>query len=77
MNNIIMLMSAAERGSGQAALLTDNYLLTYALCIAAVIFAAICSSRVNSTFSKHSKTFSRRGLQAHQVARMTDFRTWR
>ncbi len=50
-------------------LLTDNYMLTYLLCIAALIFAAVCSARVNSTFNKHSKTYSRRGIKACEVAR--------
>ncbi len=44
-------------------------MLTWILCIAAMIFAMICSARVNSTFAKHSETYSRKGVQAWQVAR--------
>ncbi|MBQ4165010.1 MAG: zinc metallopeptidase [Oscillospiraceae bacterium] len=44
-------------------------MLTYFLCIAAFIFAAICSAKVKTTYAKFSKIPSRTHLQAWQVAR--------
>lgn len=56
-------------GEGIGRFLGENYMLTYILCIAAFIFASICSARVNSTFKKYSSQNSRTHLQAWQVAR--------
>lgn len=47
----------------------DWYLLTYILCIVALIFSFICSARVKSTYNKYSMIHSKRHLQAWQVAR--------
>ena len=77
MLNTLMLISAANRGNmrgetvgeGIGRFLGENYMLTYILCIAAFIFASICSARVNSTFKKYSSQNSRTHLQAWQVAR--------
>ena len=46
-----------------------NYWVAYFLCIAAFIFAMICSARVKSTFAKYDKQLSRKRLQAWQAAR--------
>ena len=56
-------------GEGIGRFLGENYILTYILCIAAMIFAMICSARVKSTYAKYSKQNSRTSLQAWQVAR--------
>lgn len=77
MSNAIMILSAVsntsglrhDSGSGFADFLGDNYMLTYFLCIAAFIFALICSAKVKSTYAKYSKVSSKRQLQAWQVAR--------
>lgn len=49
--------------------LSGDYYIAYLLCIAAFIFALICSARVKSTFNKYSQTRSRKAIQAWQVAR--------
>ena len=72
-----MLISHAYHGGrndetvaeGIGRFLGENYMLTYFLCIAAFIFAAICSAKVKTTFSKYSKLNSGTHLQAWQVAR--------
>ena len=46
-----------------------SYLFSYILCFAAMIFAMICSARVNSTFAKYSNEYSRKGVKACDVAR--------
>lgn len=56
-------------GEGIGRFLGENYMLTYILCIAAFIFASICSVRVKSTYAKYSKLNSKTHLQAWQVAR--------
>lgn len=66
MSNATMLMSVAGNRAG---FFTDSYMFTYILCIAAMVFAMVCSARVNSTFSKYSKEHSRKGVQASEVAR--------
>ncbi len=63
----LMLLSA--KGGDFSRFLGQHYALTYFLCIAAFIFALICSARVKSTFAKYSKTTSRKHIQAFQVAR--------
>ncbi len=63
------LMLLSQAGNDMGRFLGQNYMLTYFLCIAAMIFAMICSARVNSTYKKFSQINSRRHLQAFQVAR--------
>lgn len=63
----LMLLSA--KGGDFSRFLGQHYALTYFLCIAAFIFALICSARVKSTFAKYSQTTSRKHIQAFQVAR--------
>lgn len=46
-----------------------SYMTAYFLCIAAFIFALICSIRVKTTFNKYNSVRSRRGLTAAEVAR--------
>lgn len=77
MLNTLMLISHVSHGGrndetvaeGIGRFLGENYMLTYFLCIAAFIFAAICSAKVKTTFSKYSKLNSGTHLQAWQVAR--------
>lgn len=77
MLNMLMLISHASHGGrndetvaeGIGRFLGENYMLTYFLCIAAFIFAAICSAKVKTTYAKFSKIPSRTHLQAWQVAR--------
>lgn len=70
-NSIILLSArAAEANSSDIGrFLGENYLLTYFLCIAAFIFALICSVRVKTTYAKYSRINSKTHLQAFQVAR--------
>lgn len=56
-------------GEGIGRFLGENYTLIYILCIAAFVFALICSARVKSTYAKYSKIASNTHLQAWQVAR--------
>lgn len=65
---LMALLSAGVR-HGRESLFTLDYAAAYFLCIAAFIFAAICSIRVKTTFAKYSRTTNRKGLQAHEVAR--------
>ncbi len=77
MFNTLMLVASANRvgvqretvGEGIGRFLGENYMLTYYLCIAAFVFALICSARVKTTFAKYSKLNSKTHLQAWQVAR--------
>lgn len=77
MFNTLMLVASANRvgvqretvGEGIGRFLGENYMLTYCLCIAAFVFALICSARVKTTFAKYSKLNSKTHLQAWQVAR--------
>lgn len=46
-----------------------SYQTAYFLCIAAFVFALICSFNVKFTFKKYSKISSKRSLAAYQVAR--------
>lgn len=77
MLNSLMLMTASGNsvrheetvGEGIGRYLGENYLLIYLLCIAAFIFASICSVKVKTTFAKYDKLNSRTHLQAWQVAR--------
>lgn len=77
MLNTLITISAAHRGNvrgetvgeGIGRFLGANYMLVYLLCIAAFIFAAVCSMRVKTTFAKYSRINSRGYLQAWQVAR--------
>ncbi len=77
MLNTLMLISHAYHGGrndetvaeGIGRFLGENYMLTYFLCIAAFIFAAICSAKVKTTFSKYSELNSGTHLQVWQVAR--------
>lgn len=46
-----------------------SYTTAYLLCIAAFIFAVICSINVNSTFRKYDRIGSRKGITGAQAAR--------
>lgn len=61
-----ILISAAARHTNY---LSVGYTTAYFLCIAALIFALICSANVNSTFNKYNRVSSRRGITAADVAR--------
>lgn len=76
MSKAIMLISAAAQNEGfqssartASRFLGNEYIISYILCIAALIFAMVCSARVRSTFNKYSQVSSRKHLQAWQVAR--------
>ncbi|MCI5668925.1 MAG: zinc metallopeptidase [Oscillospiraceae bacterium] len=49
--------------------LSVGYTTAYLLCIAAFIFALICSVTVRTTFNKYNKIRSRRGVTAAEAAR--------
>ncbi len=61
-----ILISAAARHTNY---LSVGYTTAYFLCIAALIFALICSVNVNTTFNKYNRVSSRRGITAADVAR--------
>lgn len=61
-----ILISAAARHTNY---LSVGYTTAYFLCIAALIFALICSANVNTTFNKYNRVSSRRGITAADVAR--------
>lgn len=65
----LMALLSAGVQRGREALFTIDYATAYFLCIAAFIFAMICSLSVKITFAKYSRTSNRRGVQAHEVAR--------
>ncbi len=73
MNSLMMLISSSSDNfmysGNRAGYFDGEYILAYFLCIAAMIFATTCSSKVNSTFAKYDKVYSRKGIQAWQVAR--------
>lgn len=60
------LISAAARHTN---FLSVGYTTAYFLCIAAFIFALICSANVKTTFNKYNRVGSRRGITAAEVAR--------
>lgn len=65
---LMVLLSAGVR-SGRETFFTLNYTTAYFLCIAAFVFALICSVRVKTTFAKYSRTSNRKGVRAYEVAR--------
>ena len=72
MSQTLLLMAArggTERGGDLGRFLGDHYMMTYILCLAAFVFALICSARVKTTYAKYSKVNSKKYLQAYQVAR--------
>lgn len=64
-----IMFDTLSRAAGQGRFLTLNYTTAYLLCIAAVIFAVICSARVKSTFAKYDNIKSRTSMQGWQAAR--------
>ncbi len=64
-----IMFDMLSRATGQGRFLTLNYTTAYLLCIAAVIFALICSARVKSTFAKYDRIQSRTSMQGWQAAR--------
>lgn len=62
------LISIASDGQ-KLNLFSLNYVTAYFLCIAAFIFALICSAMVKTTFNKYNKIRSRRGVTAAEAAR--------
>lgn len=63
-----ILVSAAGNANGTN-YLSINYMTAYLLCIAAFIFAMICSVTVKTTFAKYNKIRSRRAVTAAEAAR--------
>ncbi len=64
-----IMFDTLSRAAGQERFLTLNYTTAYLLCIAAVIFAVICSFKVRSTFAKYDKIKCRTSMQGWQAAR--------
>lgn len=74
LNGLMMISQAAEYNNAVASVnrlmfFEGSYLTVSVLCIAAMIFALVCSARVKSTFRKYSTVNSRKHIQAWQVAR--------
>ena len=63
-----LLITTAGHAS-RANLFSMSYTTAYLLCIAAFIFAVVCSINVKSTFNKYDRIASRRGVTAAQAAR--------
>ncbi len=64
-----LLITAAEQGVRRTNYFSVSYTTAYFLCIAAFIFALICSANVKRTFNKYSRVVSRRGITAAEAAR--------
>ncbi len=64
-----LIFDTLSRAAGQGGFLAINYTTAYLLCIAAFVFALICSARVKSTFAKYDAIKSRTSLQGWQAAR--------
>ena len=74
MTNAMMVLAAVSESSGvrghsSAMFFGDGYMLSYLLCIAALILSIVCSARVKSTFAKYSKVDSKNGTPAWMVAK--------
>ena len=67
---MVQLMITAAGHAQRANLFSMGYTTAYMLCIAAFIFAVICSINVKTTFNKYDRVSSRRGLTGAQAARM-------
>lgn len=66
---MMTLISAAGVRPQRAELFSLSYTTAYLLCVAAFVFALICSARVKTTFAKYSRVRSQRGITAQQAAR--------
>lgn len=68
MNFLSLVLAGGVRPS-RSELFTLDYTTAYLLCVAAFVFALICSARVKTTFAKYSRVYSRGGVTAHEAAR--------
>ena len=66
---MVQLLITTAGHASRANLFSMSYTTAYLLCIAAFIFAVICSINVKSTFNKYDRIASRRGVTAAQAAR--------
>ncbi len=73
MSEMLMLISTVSTEAVRADVFSrffgDRYMLTYIMCLVALIFSIVCSIRVNTTYNKYSKINSRKHMPAWQVAR--------
>lgn len=67
--DMVQLLISAAGHTARTNYFSVNYMTAYFLCIAAFIFALICSINVRTTFNKYNKVSSRRGITASEVAR--------
>lgn len=66
---MVQLLITTAGHATRANLFSMSYTTAYLLCIAAFIFAVVCSINVKSTFNKYDRIASRRGVTAAQAAR--------
>lgn len=66
---MVQLLITTAGHATRANLFSMSYTTAYLVCIAAFIFAVICSINVKSTFNKYNRIASRRGVTAAQAAR--------
>ena len=66
---MVQLLITTAGHASRANLFSMSYTTAYLLCIAAFIFAVVCSINVKSTFNKYARIASRRGVTAAQAAR--------
>ena len=66
---MVQLLITTAGHASRANLFSMSYTTAYLLCIAAFIFAVVCSINVKSTFNKYDRIASRRGVTAAQAAR--------
>lgn len=64
-----MVQTLISLAAGRTNYLSVGYTTAYFLCIAAFIFALICSLNVKTTFNRYSRIGSRRGVTAAETAR--------
>ena len=64
---MVQLLITTAGHATRANLFSMSYTTAYLLCIAAFIFAVVCSINVKSTFNKYDRIASRRGVTAGQI----------
>ena len=69
---MVQLLITTAGHASRANLFSMSYTTAYLLCIAAFIFAVVCSINVKSTFNKYDRIASQRGVTAAQAAQILD-----
>ena len=64
---MVQLLITTAGHASRANLFSMSYTTAYLLCIAAFIFAVVCSINVKSTFNKYDRIASQRGVTAAQI----------